>query len=132
MPQLQTLVVADGQATPVNHTFVPKDIDRNGVARLKVSNGVPLGDKLLTLSLRQTDTKYKGRILLSVPVVVTETINGVSVPKVTRPAHVDVTMTFDQTSSAQERKDALHFMANVLRSTNPLVASTFIDLEGIY
>lgn len=132
MAQLQSLVVADGQATPVNVTFVPKDIDKNGVARLKSSNGVPIGDKMFTFSLRQTGTKYKGRITLALPVVVNETINGVVVPVVTRTSYMDVNVTFADTSSVQERKDTLALMGNALKSANALITSTFVDLEGIY
>lgn len=132
MPQLQSLAVYDGEDTPILHTFVPENIDKNGVARLKESDGTPIGDNIVTVSLRRVDSKYKGRIVLAMPVVVTETINGVSVPRVARKAFADLNLSFDETSSVQERKNVLHILSNILGSGEVLIASTFENLEGIY
>lgn len=132
MPQLQTLTINDGETTPVSHVFVPENIDKNGVARLKKSNGVPLGDEVATISLRRVNSHFKGRLVLAVPVVVNETINGVTVPKVVRTAYADLTVTFDQTSTTQERKNVLVMMSNALGGGKVLVDSTLKDLEGIY
>jgi hypothetical protein len=133
MPELQSLAVYDGETTPILHTFVPTfPGNSQGVVRLKESDGVPLGDNILTLSLRQTDTKYKGRVLLVMPIVVDETINGVVVPRVVRSAIADVTLTFDQTSSAQERENVMTLMGNILLGNQVLISGAFHDLEGIY
>lgn len=132
MPQLQSLTIEDGETTPVSHTFVPENIDNNGVARLKESDGTPIGDNVVTISLRKADSKYKGRMVLVMPEVVTETINGVSVPRVARTAFADLSLTFDQTSTVQERTNVLRLLADALGSGATLVDSTFINLEGIY
>lgn len=132
MPQLQSLAIYDGKTTPVLHTFIPESIDQNGVARLKESDGTPIGDQVVTVSLKKTDTKYRGRVVLVLPSVVTETINGVSVPKVARTAYADLTVTFDQTSTIQERKDALALLSDALSGGKTMVDSTLINLEGIY
>lgn len=54
MPQLQNIVLTDRATTPVNHTFVPRDIDRNGVATVVESTGVPVGENQLSISLTRT------------------------------------------------------------------------------
>jgi hypothetical protein len=132
MGALTSLVIDDHESTPVTHTFVPNSIDKNGVARFKESDGVPLGDKIITMSLRQTDTKYKVKANLSMPVTVDETINGVVVPSVSRTAFCSVEFTFDIGSSKQERQNIVELMSDFLACDNALVASTLYDLEGIY
>lgn len=53
MAQIANLVLADGQATPVNHTFSPIDV-RDGVAKWadKVG-GISVGFPVITYSVRQ-------------------------------------------------------------------------------
>lgn len=132
MPALTSLAVNDGEATPVAHTFVPQGLQGN-VARLKESDGTPIGDNILTISLRNTDTKYKGRAVLAMPVVVDETINGVVVPKVVRTAYAEVNFTFDQTSTEQERTNILVMLGNMISLPGVnLFPGTFRKLENIY
>lgn len=133
MPQLQNLVLTDRKATPVAHTFTPKDIS-GGVATVVETSGVPIGNSRVTLSLRQTPAtgRYKATMQLSVPVVVNETINGVVVPKVARTAYADVTFTFDQTSSEAERNDVVGMLQSSFDAAKALVNDTVVKLQGIY
>lgn len=133
MPQLQTLTVNDRAATPVAHTFTPNQKDlATGVTRLVETGSVPIGGRSFTISLRQTGTKYRGRLVLTNPVVVNETINGVIVPKVARTAYATLDLSFDSTSSAQERKDTIGMIADALSATKVMTMSSFVDLEGIW
>jgi hypothetical protein len=71
-------------------------------------------------------------VTLSVPVVQTQTINGVSTPVVVRTAYADVNFTFDATSTTQERKNLVGMMADALAAGKVLVNGAIVDLEGVY
>lgn len=52
MPSIASIVLADGQTTPVNHTFAPKEI-KDGVTFLEDRvSGVPAGYPTLSLSMK--------------------------------------------------------------------------------
>jgi hypothetical protein len=132
MPQLQNLVLTDRAATPVDHTFTPRDIT-DGVGAVVESSGVPIGDKRVTVSLNRTGTnRYKPQVRFTFPVVQTETINGVSRPTVVRTAYADLTFNFDQSSTEQERKDAVGMVQSALDASETLTNDLLVKLEGIY
>lgn len=132
MPSLQNVVLTDRASTPVNHTFVPRDIVDN-VGTVVESSGVPLGDSRMTVSLRKTGSgAYKARIQLTRPVVETSVVNGINVPVVTRNAIADCTFTFAATSTEQERKDLVGMLASALAPSVVLVNDTVTKLQGVY
>jgi len=132
MPQLQNLVLTDRAATPVNHTFTPINIDANGVGVVAETGGVPIGEAKYTLQNRRVNGRFKVQLKLSVPVVQTQTINGVSTPTVVRTAYVDSVFTFDSTSTEQERKDLVGLFQSSLDSSKTLVNDTVVKLQGVY
>lgn len=133
MPQLQNLVLTDRTSpTPVNHTFTPLDVDANGVGVVEATNGTPIGSPKFTIQNRRANGSFKVRLRLSVPVVQTETINGVSNPKIVRSGHVDAVFTFHQTSSEQERRDIVGMFASSLETGKVLVNDTLVKLQGVY
>lgn len=133
MPALQTLVLTDRKATPVNHTFVPKDIDRNGVARVTESTGVPIGDNDMSIAITRTaGNRRKIAIQGRFPIVATETINGVQLPKVIRTSNVNLVFYFDETSTEAERNDVVGMMVSALAANKPLINDTLVKLEGVY
>lgn len=133
MPQLQNVVLKDRKATPVDHTFTPRDIT-SGVATVIETTGVPVGNSRLSLSLRQVNGsgRYRAELKLAVPVVVNETINGVVTPKVQRTSYADVAFTFDPTSSEAERNDIVGMLADALAPAKTLVNDTVVKLQGVY
>lgn len=133
MPQLANLVVNDRAATPVAHTFTPQGIEGNSAALVE-STGVPIGDRRFVFNWSQTSGtgRYKRTLRLTVPVVQTQTINGVSTPVVVRTAYAEFTCTFDSTSTEQERKDAVGMLADALAASKVLVNDCIVKLEGIY
>lgn len=132
MPQLQSIVATDRTpVTPVNHTFVPRDI-KDGVGTVVEYTGIPVGEGTLTVSMKKTTDKARGRLVLKRPVVVTETINGVSSPKVVRTAFGQIDVTFDLVSTEQERTDMLGMLSSVLATSKTLVNDAFVKLEGVY
>lgn len=133
MPQLQNLVLTDRATTPVNHTFAPLDIDpKTGVASVSEGNGVPIGSPKYTILLKRVNGRYKAQLKLSVPVVQTQTINGISTPVVVRTAYVDAMFTFDGGSSEQERKDVVGMFESSLGSTKTLTNDVLTKLQGVY
>lgn len=132
MPSLQNAVLTDRAATPVNLTFVPRDIVNN-VGTVVNSTGVPLADKRLTISLNKTTQgNYKARLQLAVPIVQDMTINGMVTPTVTRTAYADVLFTFSSTSTEQERKDVVGMIQSALAPSNILINDTAVKLQGVY
>lgn len=132
MPQLNPLVLKDGAATPVSHTFDPVDIV-NGVANLAESGDVPIGNNRMSVSLTKTSTgRYKATIKMVVPTVQTSTSSGVSTPTVVRTAYAELTFTFDNTSNKQERKDIVAFIRDSLDPSKTMVSDAIVGLQGIY
>lgn len=132
MPQLQNLVVSDRASTPVNHTFVPRDIT-DGVATVVESNGVPIGENTITASLRKTPQgRYKAVIKGRFPVVQTQTIDGISTPMVVRTANAELSFNFEGTSTLQERKDVVGMIQSALDANKVLINDLVTKLEGIY
>lgn len=133
MPQLQSVVLTDrATPTPVDHTFVPRDV-RADVGTVIETTGVPVGNPRLSVSLRvQPSGQYKPEVKLAVPVVMNETINGVTNPKVVRTAYADVTFKFDPLSSEQERADLVGMLVSALSADKPLINDTVVKLQGVY
>lgn len=132
MPQLQNLVLTDRATTPVAHTFVPRDVAAN-VGTVEESTGVKIGDKSFSISKRQTPNgKFRVQMKLTVPVVVNETINGVTVPSVAYTSYVDASFTFDPKSSTQDRKDVVGMFQSAFDPSKTLVNDTVVGLQGIY
>lgn len=98
MPLLQTTVLADRETTPVNHTFVPRDV-KDGRGVVVNSTGVPIGDERLTVAMKEATSRYNGEVKLVLPVVQNETINGVVRPTVVRTAYVTMNFSFDKSST---------------------------------
>lgn len=133
MPQLQSLILTDRTpTTPVNLTFVPRDIDAKGVGTVVNSAGTPIGEKRCSVSMQKRSNRYKGEVRLALPVVATETVNGVSKPIVVRTAYVTLSADFAGESTEQERNDAIGMMASALVVSKTLVNDALIKLEGVY
>lgn len=116
MPQMNNLVLTDRAATPVNHTFVPRDIV-GAVATLTESTGVPIGDNRFSMSLNRTNTgRTKVSVKLAVPIVQDQTINGITSPTVVRTGYAELTLSFDNTSTEQERKNVVGMFQSALDS----------------
>lgn len=131
MAQAAPVVVNDRATTPVAHTFAPRDVSTD-LASFVETASTPVGERKLSISKRKSGTKYRVRIKLDNPVLVTEVINGVNRPAVPRTAYADATFTFDETSSLQERKDTVGMFANALAASQTLVDSSVTGLEGIW
>lgn len=133
MPAIASITVNDREDTPVSHTFEPKGQVANGVWLLKEGTGVPFGENKLTISQRQTGSGlYRPKLVLALPTVVNETIDGVTVPSVARTAYVTVEATFDEKSTEQERSNAIGIVANAMLEAQTVPNDVFVNLESIW
>lgn len=131
MPALQNTSLNDREATPVAHLFVPKDVITPGnIGRLVRYTGIPVGEETLTASTKQVGKRFKHKSVLTVPVVQTQTINGISAPVVVRTAFFDGTFTFDQESTEQERKNLVGMVMAMLDPTKLFINDGVIKLQG--
>jgi len=131
MANANTITVNDRATTPVAHTFAPRRLE-NGLASFVEAAAVPIGEKTLTIRWRKSGKRFYQRVTLSAPALVNETINGVAVPTVPRVALIDATFRFDDTSTEQERKDAVGMFQNALAASQAVVDGTLVKLEGVW
>lgn len=131
MPALQNVVLTDRATTPIAHTFTPLGV-KDDVGTVVESTGVPIGENRFTISMVRRGGKLRGKAVLQVPVVQTETINGVARPTVVRTAYVEVHCTFDMMSTEAERNNAIGMMENALKPAAVLVNDSFVKAQGLY
>jgi hypothetical protein len=131
MPVLQSTVLADRESTPVNHTFVPRDL-KDGKGTVVNSTGVPIGDERLSVSMKEATTRYQGEVKLVLPVTQVETVNGIDRPTVIRTNYVTLTCSFDKSSTMQERNNAIGMMAAALGTGKALINDALVKLESVY
>jgi len=131
MPAMTAVALTDREATPVTHTFQPRSL-KNDVAELVVDSGVPIGNERLTLTLRKSGSYYKGEARLILPKLATETINGVSRSTVERTGSVIIQVQFHESSTRQERDNAIGLAYSLLADGRAMVDSTFVDLGTPY
>lgn len=127
-----TLVINDRAATPVAHTFSPDGDDANGVHVFSEKTSVPAGNPRFTAQLRKSNGKYRATLRFQLPVVQTQVINGVSSPVIVRTAFMELSTTFDELSTDQERKDAVGFMANTLAASQTQINDLLVNVSDIY
>jgi hypothetical protein len=132
MPQFSAITLTDRDST--NHVFSPRQEEANDVFRYAKASasGVPIGESHLRVSLRETPSNFRVRLKLEVPIVATETVNGVDTPKVVRSGMVDTTFTFAKTSTTAERELLAGLMANALAAAQSDLDAVITDLQSIY
>ncbi len=132
MPSMTTISLADREVAPVTHVFTPST-PKNGVAKLiNGASGVPIGNEVLTVSTREVGKRIKTKMVLSMPVVQTQTISGVSAPVVVRTAFAEVLFTVDDTSTLQERKNLVGLVEKALAAAQTTLNDVFVNLNELY
>lgn len=126
------LVINDRALTPVAHTYTPDGDDANGVHVYSEKTSVPVGNPRYTASLRTSNGKFRPTVKLSIPVVQTQTINGVASPVVVRTAYAEVNFTFDGLSSEQERADCVGLLVNSLAASQTQLNDMIVKLSDIW
>lgn len=127
MSQLVQITLNDGTSDLI---FKPAGIDNTGVAALVHGDGIIVANKRLSISSRTTTDRRKGTIKLDLPVVVDETVNGISQPKQVRKAYMRADFDFSVLSTTAERVAARNLLMGAL--DNALANSVIDNNETIY
>lgn len=138
MPAIAAVVINDGATTPVAHTFSPVTIDAMGVAKwADRSGGIALGFPVLSLNVKapsKESRNYKLTMKISTPILeVTSpsTATGIQpAPTLAYTPLADVTVTFNERTTLQERKNVNAYLKNALAHAN--WTSAVESLEGQY
>lgn len=135
MPQLGSLVINDGLATPVAHTFVPVAIRDDVALWTDRSPGVPVGFNTASASLgyNKSTRAYKYTVKMTAPTL--ETLGNSSTgftPPATKAYECGVSIQFwlPERATLQNRKDILAYAKNMLASA--VVTAGVQDLEAVY
>lgn len=129
------IVLADAQATPVNHTFVPMGRDNNGVFVFEDQSATnAIGNGRITVELKKPTAAQakmssegrtvRARVTVSVPVLETvsnATVSGIPpAPTVSYIPRATMEFIMPERSTLQNRKDLRKFVASVLGDTQIL------------
>lgn len=122
MSNLATITVADAAATPVNHDFVVVSNDGGTTKWEERSASHPSGYWKLAITFRNPVSNsgsrvYRANMNLDIPILVTETVNGVAVPKVAYVMRFFGEVLLPESSTLQNRKDHNKILTGVLGST---------------
>lgn len=132
MPWLQDIDLVDGETTPVTHTFTPARQDQGGVSTFVESDGVPVGDNMLTVSSKMNDTNRKIIVRLRMPMTATQTVNGVASEVVTRTLFGEFSLRFPSTSTTQERQNVVSMMESALSGSNTALQDILVNNEEFF
>lgn len=133
MPALQNLVITDRQGTPASITLTP-DGEKDGFYTVAAADasGVGISKKRLSLSRRVSGNRIRTTEKWAFPIMVTEVINGVSVPKVARTAYVDIVWNFDSTHLETERRDVIGYIYSAHAVGKALTEDTIQKDQSVY
>jgi len=137
MPAIGNIVINDGAATPVAHTFAPVAVNGDLASYADRSGGISVGYPTITASLAapsKTSRLYKARIKVVMPVLETisnSTMSGIA-PAPTKAYDITADMTFlmPERSTLQDRKNILAFAKNLL--ANAVVTALVENNETVY
>jgi len=127
------LVLADGQSTPVNHTFSPRGADLALATWRDISQGIAIGMPTVTISNRDDTAKggsYRVEARVTVPVL--ETISGdaggyTPSPKVAYKMFGKCELVSPARATLANRKDLVAFVKNLM--ANAVISETFQDFN---
>lgn len=130
MPAFGNIVINDGAATPVAHTFSPTKIDSNNVAYLHDrSGGIAIGYPMLALTTKLPNPAGGGQasglnrvirnnLKVELPILeVTSPSTGSGIqpaPTLSYLCGVDINFRIAERATLQNRKDILAFAKNLL------------------
>lgn len=145
MAAASNIVLPDGLATPVNHTFVPVEKDKNGVFWFEdQSLASPIGYYRIGVSLVRPSAGTAGdssqnrvnrvRLTISTPKlenVTNSTVSGVApAPTLSYVPRASVEFVLPERSATQDRKDLRLFVSGLMSNTHLINAVE--SLQGIW
>ncbi len=139
MSAIANVVINDGQATPVSHTFAPVTIDAQGVAKwADRSGGISVGFPTLSYSLKNPNgnsKSYKLTAKVMLPVLEQtspSTATGIQpAPTVAYNLLANIEMVLPERSTAQDRKNLLAYVKNYLANATVITAGVE-NYETVY
>lgn len=124
MPAIANVVLADGQGTPVNHTFAPAKTQADSALLEDRAAGIYVGFNKLSLTLVRPNGAANGsrNLKLSMKietpkleVVSNNTVTGIApAPTVSYRPTAELIFTFPERCSLQDRKDLQAYVKNWL------------------
>lgn len=141
MAAIANIVINDGLATPVPHTFAPAKTSADTALLEDRSAGIYIGFNKLTMSLnrptgasRDASRNLKLSIKIETPKLETvsnNTVSGIApAPTISYRPTVELMVTFPERCSLQDRKDLQAYIKNVL--SNAFVTDAFEKYELPY
>lgn len=125
MSAFASIILADGAATPVNHTFSPVTIDGAGVAKLADrSTGIPIGFPVVTMSIRSPSKTSRNFKVVAKVVVPTLEVTSPSTATGIQPAPTKAYEHFGELSFILPDRGTEAERANVLAYVKNLIASS--------
>lgn len=138
MTAIAAVTLADGQATPVNHTFAPVNIDATGVAKYADrSTGISVGFPTVSFSIKQptkASPSYKVTAKVTLPVLEQtspSTATGIQpAPTLAYNLLASVDMVLPERSTLAQRKDLLAYFRNYM--AHAVITAAVNDYEAVY
>lgn len=145
MAAVANIVLADAQATPVNHTFIPLGPDSNGVWWFEdQSASTPIGYNRLSIELKRPSNPAPGasadssrmcRLKLGIHCPVLETISNNSAglqpaPTVAYIARASLELMIPERSTLQNRKDLRKYAEKLF--ADAIVIAAAENLQSIF
>lgn len=133
MAAIANLVLADGQNTPVNKTFVPMDANSGLATWTDRSGGISIGMPVVTMSVTMGAevNKIKAKVALPVLEVISGADGGYTPsPKVAYTCSATVDFNFPNRATLQNRKDIRAFIRNMM--SDAIVQKAVEEFERPY
>lgn len=139
MAAIANVVINDGLATPVAHTFAPVTIDAQGVAKwADRSGGISVGFPTLSYSLKNptgNSKSYKMTAKVTLPVLEQtspSTSTGIQpAPVVGYNLIANIEIVLPERSTTQDRKNLLAYVKNFLANASVVTAGVE-NYETVY
>lgn len=129
MPTATALTIADGQASPVNHTFGMAGQSGTAFAWADRSPATPAGARKINYeTLQPAGQRTVNKVVAGVYNPTEALVDGSTV--VVRSCTAQVTLNFPPESTLQERKDTLAYLVNFLQ--NATVKAAIHDIEPFW
>lgn len=130
MPTASTIVLADGQATPVNHNFAPRaQVGPGNTTLVNDEASTSAGSMKLSLGFSSANSARKtNRVKISFVQPTEQTVDGVV--RVAYAARFSIDIVMPEEMTLDERKDLGAFLKNAL--ANSVVQGYITTLDPMY
>jgi hypothetical protein len=132
MPALSPFEIIDRDT--VTHTYEPIG-SKDGVHFFSKAdaNGVVIGESTLSVSLRKTPANNKLRVKVVIPTVQTETVNGVSRPRIVYQNWANIELVFSESSTTADRQLLIDHVTDMFTSrTGSTLDEVAEDVKDLY